>query len=131
VEWHGWRIALGMEEDGLRYTGRIEGPAAGLAVRGRRPGDRVGARTKLQDVFVDRKVPSRLRDTWPVITLNDEVVWVPGLTPAPRGGRTRIAAGPVGDDPTEGQDLLGSFAPKRQVASKSEARQKGEKRGRP
>jgi tRNA(Ile)-lysidine synthase len=130
VEWHGWRIALGMEEDGLRYTGRIEGPAAGLAVRGRRPGDRV-ARTKLQDVFVDRKVPSRLRDTWPVITLNDEVVWVPGLTPAPRGGRTRIAAGPVGDDPTEGQDLLGSFAPKRQVASKSEARQKGEKRGRP
>jgi tRNA(Ile)-lysidine synthase len=54
-------------------------------VRNRRPGDRfrpvgVGGRKKLQDFFVDRKVPRRLRDTVPlVVDERDRIVWVAGF----------------------------------------------------
>ena len=42
---------------------RIESAEPGLAVRTRRPGDRLAGRTrKIQDVFVDAKVPQRDRD---------------------------------------------------------------------
>ena len=54
-----------------------------LTVRSRRPGDRLfptglSGSKKLQDVFVDAKVPEARRDTVPVFTCGDEVVWVPG-----------------------------------------------------
>ena len=59
-----------------------------LAVRSRRPGDRFrplgapGAR-KLQDFFVDRKVPRGERDTVPlVVDASDRIVWVVGQTVA-------------------------------------------------
>ncbi len=54
-----------------------------LAVRGRRPGDRMspfgldGTR-KLQDIFTDAKVPESERDAYPVIVCGDEIVWLPG-----------------------------------------------------
>jgi tRNA(Ile)-lysidine synthase len=53
-------------------------------VRRRQPGDRMTlpgrtARRKLQDVFVDAKVPRAMRDRLPVVTgEGDRVVWVPG-----------------------------------------------------
>ncbi len=59
-----------------------------LSVRNRRPGDKfrpLGApgRRKLQDVFVDRKVPRSERDRVPVVVdANDDIVWVAGLTVA-------------------------------------------------
>ncbi|MDP2318422.1 MAG: tRNA lysidine(34) synthetase TilS [Acidobacteriota bacterium] len=55
-----------------------------LTVRGRRPGDRVrphglGGRKKLQDLFVDRKVPRAERDRVPVVVdARGRVVWVVG-----------------------------------------------------
>jgi tRNA(Ile)-lysidine synthase len=55
-----------------------------LAVRSRRPGDRfrpLGApgKRKLQDFFVDRKVPRNVRDTVPlVVDGRDRIVWVVG-----------------------------------------------------
>jgi tRNA(Ile)-lysidine synthase len=56
-----------------------------LIVRNRRAGDRIhplgaaGSR-KLQDVFVDRKVPRADRDELPIVTdANGQIVWVPGL----------------------------------------------------
>ncbi len=53
-------------------------------VRGRRPGDRLKGRgRKLQDVFVDAKVPRAERDDWPVVVDGDDVVVVPGLAAAP------------------------------------------------
>lgn len=55
---------------------------APLALRSRRPGDRVtthGGTRKLQDVFVDAGVPRALRDTVPVLTAGDRIVWVPGV----------------------------------------------------
>ncbi len=57
----------------------------GLAVRGRRPGDRLapagmkGRHQRLQDLFVDRRVPRAEREAWPLVVLGDEVIWVPGL----------------------------------------------------
>ena len=56
----------------------------GLIVRPRRPGDRLhplGApgRKKVQDVFVDRKVPRDERDNVPIVTDKmGEIVWVAG-----------------------------------------------------
>ena len=57
--------------------------AGGLAVRNRRPGDRlrpsmVGQR-KLQDLLVDRKVPRGERDRVPIVTDHQgQIVWVAG-----------------------------------------------------
>jgi tRNA(Ile)-lysidine synthase len=58
----------------------IESDAPGLEVRTRRPGDRLAGRSKkLQDVFVDAKVPRAERDSWPVVVRDGEVVAVPGI----------------------------------------------------
>ena len=59
-----------------------------LVVRNRRPGDRLQplggpGRRKLQDLFVDRKVPRDARDRVPVITdANGRILWVPGVAVA-------------------------------------------------
>ena len=79
------------EYDAVRLDGRVEfGPwrlessAPGLVVRTRRPGDRLaGRRKKVQDLLVDAKVPSRERDSWPLVVSGDEVVAVPGVAEAP------------------------------------------------
>jgi tRNA(Ile)-lysidine synthase len=60
------------------WTIRSERP--GLAVRSWRPGDRLQRRSrKIQDVFVDAKVPRRERAAWPLVVEGDEVVCVPGI----------------------------------------------------
>ncbi len=59
---------------------RIESELPGLKVRGWRPGDRLeGRRRKVQDVFVDAKVPRSDREGWPLVVRGDEVVAVPGI----------------------------------------------------
>ena len=129
VRWHGWRIAVGMPKNGLPFVASVDARAvATLRVRARRPGDRVTGMGKLQDVFVDAKVPARVRDTWPVLVSAERVLWVPGLTPAPAVGRITLEAGPDGP---AGEDLLGSSTALRRVASSSEGRPRGGKRGRP
>ena len=55
-----------------------------LIIRGWRPGDRVqplglGGRKKLQDVFVDRKVPRDERNLVPVVLdARERIAWVAG-----------------------------------------------------
>jgi tRNA(Ile)-lysidine synthase len=62
----------------------IESDLDGLDVRVRRPGDRLaGRRKKVQDLFVDAKVPRTERDTWPLVVSGDQVVAVPGIAEAP------------------------------------------------
>ncbi|MEI6776120.1 MAG: tRNA lysidine(34) synthetase TilS [Chloroflexales bacterium] len=63
--------------------------ASRLALRVRRPGDRfrpAGGRggRRLQDFFVDRKFPQRLRDAWPILVADEEILWVAGLRAAER-----------------------------------------------
>jgi tRNA(Ile)-lysidine synthetase-like protein len=79
------------EYDTLRLEGSvqwgpwtIESERPGLEVRARRPGDRLaGRRKKVQDLFVDAKVPSAERDDWPLVVAGSEVVAVPGIAEAP------------------------------------------------
>jgi tRNA(Ile)-lysidine synthase len=62
---------------------RIRSELPGLRVRGWRAGDRLAGRSKkLQDVFVDAKVPRSEREAWPLVVRGDEVVAVPGIVEA-------------------------------------------------
>ena len=61
----------------------IESELPGLHVRGWRAGDRLaGRRVKVQDVFVNAKVPRSEREAWPLVVRGDEVVAVPGIVEA-------------------------------------------------
>jgi tRNA(Ile)-lysidine synthase len=79
------------EYDTLRIEGEVRwGPWSlsadrpDLAVRARRPGDRLaGRRKKVQDLLVDAKVPRAERDSWPIVVHDDVVVSVPGIADAP------------------------------------------------
>jgi tRNA(Ile)-lysidine synthase len=69
IRWGPWRIASELP---------------GLRVRAWRPGDRLaGRRKKIQDVFVDAKVPRSERESWPLVVRGDEVVAVPGIVDSP------------------------------------------------
>jgi tRNA(Ile)-lysidine synthase len=62
----------------------IRSELQGLRVRGWRVGDRLaGRRRKIQDVFVDAKVPRSEREAWPLVVRGDEVVAVPGIVEHP------------------------------------------------
>jgi tRNA(Ile)-lysidine synthase len=77
VVWGGWRI---------------ESRVPGLRVRGWRPGDRLAGRSKkVQDVFVDAKIPRSDREGWPLVVRGDEVVAVPGLVEAEEVTVVRVA----------------------------------------
>ncbi|MGE0393405.1 MAG: tRNA lysidine(34) synthetase TilS [Vicinamibacterales bacterium] len=114
VEWPGAAAVLTAEAVRDSSPGR-PGELAALvatpadrqfAVRSRQPGDVIrlkAGRKKLQDLFVDAKVPRRERDTVPVVTdSNDSVVWVPGL------GISEDFRVP----PAEGEVILLRFTPK-------------------
>jgi tRNA(Ile)-lysidine synthase len=75
-------VESGRGEVATLQESSVAGP---LVVRNRRPGDRyqpIGApgRRKLQDVFVDRKIPRNERDRVPIVTDREgRILWVPGL----------------------------------------------------
>ena len=69
VRWGGWVI---------------RSRAEGLKVRGWRAGDRLAGRSKkIQDVFVDAKIPRSEREAWPLVVRGDEVVAIPGIVDHP------------------------------------------------
>ncbi len=90
----GWCITAELLEEGradvplardlLEMAADAEVLARPLVVRSARRGDRVrplgvaGSR-KLQDIFVDRKLPREQRWSFPVVEAAGEVVWVPGM----------------------------------------------------
>ena len=77
VRWGPWRIESGRE---------------GLTVRAWRPGDRLaGRRKKVQDVFVDAKIPRSQRHEWPLVVDDDGVVAIPGLVESDDVEATRVA----------------------------------------
>lgn len=91
LEGTGWRFAVGPAPGAPGALQLIlpEDTRWPLTVRTRRPGDRIrGARgsRKLQDVFVDLRVPAERRDLHPVVTDGDgRLLWVPGLWAPPAG----------------------------------------------
>ena len=89
-----WLESAPIPLDGLVEWGewRIESRLPGLKVRGWRPGDRLaGRRKKVQDVFVDAKIPRSDREAWPLVVRGDEVVAVPGVVDAEGVTATRVA----------------------------------------
>jgi tRNA(Ile)-lysidine synthase len=65
VRWGRWRITTELP---------------GLKVRGWRAGDRIAGRSKkIQDVFVDAKIPRSDREGWPLVVRGNDVVAVPGI----------------------------------------------------
>jgi tRNA(Ile)-lysidine synthase len=78
VHWGGWTI---------------ESEVEGLKVRGWRPGDRLaGRRKKIQDVFVDAKIPRSEREAWPLVVRGDEVLAVPGVVDHPQVKAQRVSS---------------------------------------
>jgi len=56
----------------------------GLWVRSWRAGDRLATKgKKVQDLFVDAKVPRSEREAWPLVVRGENVVAVPGIATAP------------------------------------------------
>jgi tRNA(Ile)-lysidine synthase len=83
-----------VELDGVVEWGpwRIESRLPGLKVRGWRAGDRLAGRgKKVQDVFVDAKIPRSDREAWPLVVRGDEVVAVPGVVEAEGVTASRVA----------------------------------------
>jgi tRNA(Ile)-lysidine synthetase-like protein len=73
---------------------RIRSELAGLKVRGWRPGDRLAGRSKkIQDLFVDAKIPRSEREAWPLVVRGDEVIAVPGILDAPGVESARVVSG--------------------------------------
>jgi tRNA(Ile)-lysidine synthase len=97
----GWCIRAELVEAGVqrpRDLWELTADAAAvptpLVVRRARPGDRVcplGMRghRKLQDIFVDRKLPRAERWSLPVVEAASEILWVPGVV---RSGAALITA---------------------------------------
>ncbi len=97
VRWGEWRIASTLP---------------GLKVRAWRAGDRLAGRSKkIQDVFVDAKIPRSARESWPLVVRGDDVVAVPGIveaegvrverlpSPSSATGGERSPASPGGSPP--------------------------------
>lgn len=78
------RAPVALEEPVRWGNWVIEARVPGLQVRGWRAGDRLaGRQKKVQDLFVDAKVPRSEREAWPLVVKGDEVVAVPGIATAP------------------------------------------------
>jgi tRNA(Ile)-lysidine synthase len=108
---HGWRVATTWDVGFQRGAGHGVGnlPAEGwirrdkaethaLMLRNWRPGDVIrplglNGSIKLQDVWVNAKVPRGLRQRLPVLVWGQEIVWVPGYRVA-QGWEVAGAAGP-------------------------------------
>ena len=82
---------LSLERGPVRWgPWTIETDEPGLEVRAWRPGDRLaGRKKKIQDVFVDAKVPRSQRANFPLVVRGDEVVAVPGIVETPGVRMTR------------------------------------------
>ena len=87
----GWRISMELRgavtpqsPDLWEIAADADVLRAPLVVRSARPGDRIrplglrGSR-KLQDIFVDRKLPRAHRWSFPVVEAAGELLWVPGM----------------------------------------------------
>ena len=104
----GWKITITEESPTApipeeSFSAHMDGSTieGGLHVRTRRPGDRfhpLGANTpkKLQDFYVDQKVPQHWRDKVPLVVAEGGIAWVVGYRPAQwakvSGGTVRICS---------------------------------------
>ncbi len=60
-----------------------------MTLRYPREGDRMQpfgmkGHKKLSDIFIDKKIPRRVRATTPVVDMDGEIVWIPGVATSER-----------------------------------------------
>ncbi len=59
-----------------------------LIIRTQIPGDRYsplglkGKSQKLSDFWINNKVPKRVRSSWPLVSCEDKLIWIPGFHPS-------------------------------------------------
>ncbi len=89
----------------------VAAPASPLLLRPRRPGDRMrpagapGSR-RIQDLFVDLRIPRELRARWPLlVTDTDQILWLVGL---------RVAASIRATSPDQATMWIGMIAPEQE-----------------
>ncbi|MCY4389811.1 MAG: tRNA lysidine(34) synthetase TilS [Desulfurellaceae bacterium] len=93
IEWHGdLNAARCTDRWSALFDCDLSGTEETCIVRNARVGDRIrpfGMRghRKVQDAFVDAKVPQVLRSGFPVVEMNGEIAWVPGYV---RGQRALV-----------------------------------------
>jgi tRNA(Ile)-lysidine synthase len=88
----GWTLTSALTTDHWQpstdnWSAYLDADLAGdkLRLRSFRAGDRIellgmpGKTVKLQDLFVNLKIPKRMRNKWPLVCVSDEIVWVAGL----------------------------------------------------
>jgi tRNA(Ile)-lysidine synthase len=92
---HVWleRTPLPLEGEVRWGEWRIASQLPGLKVRAWRAGDRLAGRSKkIQDVFVDAKIPRSARESWPLVVRGDDVIAVPGIVEAEGIHAERVVA---------------------------------------
>ncbi len=80
-------IKVDNEESNSNYICRLNSKEIKLPiiVRNRRKGDfiyikNLNGKKKIKDIFIDSKIPSILRGSWPIVTDSDNnILWVPGI----------------------------------------------------
>ena len=89
----GWRLVvrtvaggqgLPLPDDLWSAVCAADGAGGSVVVRPAQRGERVrplglNGQRKLSDVFTDRKVPSAVRWSYPVVEVGGEIVWIPGV----------------------------------------------------
>lgn len=68
------------------YTVYLEVPEGSkIKLRSRESGDQIrplgmqGQSMKISDVMIDRKIPRKAREKWPLLIIDDEIAWIPGI----------------------------------------------------
>ncbi len=98
---HGWQLLVSSSEaapvDALRRAEKLpenevwldaDKVSMPLVVRNRESGERwaplglEGHSQKLSDFFINEKVPAYLRDRWPLVCDQNQVIWIPPMRPA-------------------------------------------------
>jgi tRNA(Ile)-lysidine synthase len=54
-----------------------------LALRNFRDGDRfcplgMAGHKKVKELFIEKKVPLSIRSNWPILSMGEEILWIPG-----------------------------------------------------
>ena len=76
--------------DPFQVTFDAESLGENLVLRSRCAGDKFhplgmdGKSMKLKDFFINSKLPRRARDRYPLLCVDDEIIWIPGYRPAHR-----------------------------------------------
>ena len=100
----GWEMSLSEQKDPSALECIPVNNSGSLVLRSWQDGDRMrpaglGGTKKLQDLFVDARLPVWMRRHWPVVVQEGEVIWVPLIAHAEQPSGTSWLNFTLGKDP--------------------------------